>query len=345
MYNFSVKSADAQEKVQQCFNLALDLARLDYTLEDGVTVKDLETDLRQKIKDDILGGRTFYQAIRANEILIYEITEQIVNVAISENVFDSPFCDAFVDVKYRNLGDESAWYAEGGLLSTAKFSGNYWDTDRESLDIGEEIKLPKEWIKIHVYEEIERFYTGVAHLDKVMDKIYKSVNKALQDRIYAQFNNVTNAVPSDFTATCNDSDGVLAMADKVMAAGGYSNLIIAGTRIALNKLAGKIPTHMFANSQKEAKAMTGSVGNWEGFDLMLIPQTLQSGTFTPALDNTKIFILGGDTKPIKVDFYGDTRSKIKDEFENNDQTVDIQLQTLFGMGLVLPAYFAVITLQ
>ena len=31
---------------------------------------------------------------------------------------------------------------------------------------------------------------------------------------------------------------------------------------ALRKLAGVIPDKMFANSQKEAKAQTGSVGNW-----------------------------------------------------------------------------------
>lgn len=97
---------------------------------------------------------------------------------------------------------------------------------------------------------------------------------------------------------------------------------------------------MFANSQKEAKAQTGSIGDWEGNTLMIIPQTLKSGTFELALNDNQIFILGGDTKPIKLEYIGDTRSDLDTEGKkNNDMSVDFQIQTAMGMGLVLPNYF------
>ena len=329
--------------------LALDLGRGDFSRhidETKVTKKDLENHLRDLINNDLLGGKTLYQAVRRNKIEVYEIAEEIGNVTLRENVLNSPFVDAFVEVKDRGLGDTTEFYAEGGLLTVATISGNHWNTDRQSLDIGDVIKLPKEWIDIHVYEELERFLLGIVGFDKLMDKIYKSVNKYIQDRIYAQFNTVANVVPSEFTATGNTEEAVGDLVDVIQAAGGYSSMTIAGTKGALRKLAGIIPDKMFADSQKEAKAKTGSIGEWEGNTLMVIPQTLKSGTFTKALDDTKLFILGADTKPIKLEIFGDTRTKSNTDGQaNNDQTIDAHIQIKIGLGLVLGNAFGVFTFQ
>ena len=327
----------------EIFELAMDLGRGDFArhIDDTkVSKKDLEDHLRGLIKDEMLGGKTLYQAVRRNKVELYEIVEEIVNVTLRENVLNSPFIDAFVEVKDRGLGDTTEFYTEGGLLSVAVFAGNHWDTDRQALDLGDVVTLPKEWIFIHVYEELERFLLGIVGIDKMMDKVYKSINKYLQDRIYAQFNNVANAVPSDFTASGNTEAALGALVDKVQAAGGYASMTIAGTKGALRKLATAVPDKMFANSQKEAKAQTGSIGEWEGNTLMIIPQTLQSGTFTLALSDSDVFILGGDTKPIKLEIYGDTRTKSNTDGQaNNDMTIDAQIQTKIGLGMIVSPYF------
>lgn len=334
---------------QKVFNLALDLARNDYeshteTGEGKVTKKDLENYLRKKINDDILKGRTLFQAFRKNSLVIFEIVEEIVNVAISENVLSSPFIDSFVEVKNRDLGDTTAFYSEGGLLTVASFAGNHWDTNREAVDVGEEFTLPKEWIYCHVYEELERFLMGITPLEKLIDKVYKSINKYIQDRLYAQFQNVATAIPTEFSAQGNSEAAIGTLVDKVQAAGGYNEITIAGTKGALRKLTGVVPDKVFADSQKEANAMTGSPGVWEGNKLMVIPQTLKSGTFELALDDTKLFILGADCKPIKLEYMGDVRSDIDTEGKkNNDMTVDFQVQVAMGMGLVLPPYAGVFT--
>lgn len=329
------------------YDLVLDLSRGDFSLhvdKEKVGRKDLEDYLRDKINNDILKGATLYQAYRRNNIVMFEIMEEIVNVTISEDVFNSPFVEAFVEIKNRALGDNTAFYSEGGLLSVASFAGNHWDTNRQSIDLGEEFTLPKEWIYIHVYEELERFLLKISTLEKLIDKIYKSVNKFIQDRIYAQFQNVAQAVPAEFTASGNSEEAVGKLCDLVQAAGGYDSLTIAGTKGALRKLAGIIPDKMFASSQKEAKANTGSIGDWEGNKLMIIPQTLKSGTFELALNDSMLFIMGGDVKPIKLEFIGDTRSDMDTTGKkNNDMSVDIQVQTLIGMGLLLPPYFGVFT--
>lgn len=340
------KTNFSQEELK-VYDLTLDLARGDFSLHvdaDKVGRKELETYLRDTINKDILKGATLFQAYRRNNIVLFEIMEEITNVTIGENVIDSPFVDAFVEFKNRALGDNTAFYSEGGLLSVASFAGNHWDTNRQAIDLGEEITLPKEWIYIHLYEDLERFLLGIITLEKILDKIYKSVNKYIQDRLYAQFQTVATSVPAEFSKQGNSEEAIGELADLVQAAGGYASLTFAGTKSALRKLAGVIPDKMFANSQKEAKAATGSIGEWEGNSLMVIPQTLKSGTFELALNDNMIFILGGDVKPIKLEFIGDTRSDMDTTGKkNNDMSVDIQIQTLMGMGLSLPPYFGLFT--
>lgn len=332
---------DFSKEEQNVYNLALDLARNEFSLGGEVSKRDLEESLRNTINNDILQGKTLYQAYRRNKTVLFEIIEEIVTTTIGENVLDSPFIDAFVEVKNRALGDNTAFYSEGGMLSVASFAGNHWDTNRQSIDLGEEFTLPKEWYYIHVYDELERFLLGVASLDKLVDKVYKAINKYIQDRIYAQFQNVANSVPAEFTKNGNTEEALGDLCDLVQAAGGYSSLTIAGTKAALRKVAEIVPENMFANSQKESKAASGSIGEWDGNKLMVIPQTLKTGTFDLALSKNQLFVMGADVKPIKLEIIGDTRTVEYDSQQTNDMTQGLQIQTQIGMGMLLPPYFGV----
>lgn len=335
--NFSVEEA-------KVLDLVNDLSRGDFSLhvdKDKCSRADLEQHLRDKINNEILNGATLYQAFRRNNIVLFEIIEEIVNLTISNDFADIPFIDAFVEFKNRALGDKTAWYSEGkSYVTVASFAGNHWDTNREALDAGAEYTLNKEWVYIHVYDEFERFLLGIASLERLTDVIYKSFNKYIKERTYVMFQSVMNVVPTEFTVNGNSEEAVGNLCDLVQAAGGYSSLTIAGTNGALRKLAGIIPNNYFAESQREAKARTGNIGEWEGKRLMVIPQVIKEGTFELALDNDTLFIMGGDVKPIKVEFIGDTRTQnVTDNRVNNDMTYDLQVQTLFGMGFELPQAF------
>lgn len=326
------------------FDLANDLARGDFSLhvdKEKVSRADLENYLRETINNDILKGATLYQAYRRNNITLFEIVEEIVNLTISNDFADIPFIDNFVEFKNRALGDKTAWYSEGkSYVTVASFAGNHWDTNREALDGGEEYTLEKEWVYIHVYDELERFLLGIASLERLTDVIYKSFNKYIKERTYVMFQSIMSVVPAEFSSNGNSEDAVGALCDLVQAAGGYSNLTIAGTKGALRKLGNIVPDKYFADSQREAKANTGTIGEWEGNRLMVIPQVIKEGTFKLALDNDVLFIMGGDVKPIKVEFIGDTRTQeVRDGRINNDMTLELQVQTCFGMGMELPQSF------
>ena len=326
------------------FDLANDLARGDFSLhvdKDKVSRADLEQYLRDTINNDILKGATLYQAYRRNNITLFEIVEEIVNLTISNDFADIPFIDNFVEFKNRALGDKTAWYSEGkSYVTVASFAGNHWDTNREALDGGEEYTLEKEWVYIHVYDELERFLLGIASLERLTDVIYKSFNKYIKERTYVMFQSIMSVVPAEFSVKGNSEEAVGGLCDLVQAAGGYSNLTIAGTKGALRKLGAIVPDKYFADSQREAKASTGTIGEWEGNRLMVIPQVIKEGTFELALDNNVLFVMGGDVKPIKVEFIGDTRTQeVRDGRINNDMSLELQVQTCFGMGMELPQSF------
>lgn len=337
-----MRKTNFSEENQKIYNLMLDLTKCQYSAhidKEGVTREDLEKHLRDTINADLLGGATLYQAYRRNKNMIFEMLEEIVNIAIGDEVLNNAFVDAFVEIKRRDLGDTTAWYSEGTqYLTVAEFAGNHWDTNRQALDLGEEFTVPKKWVYIHVYEEFERFLLGITTWQKMIDAVYRSFNKYLKDEIYVTFSALQNAVPAELVKNGNSEEAVGQLADIVRAAGGYSSLTIAGTRGALRKLKAIIPEKTFADSQKEANASTGNIGYWEGNKIMVIEQSLVPGTMTLALDDNTLYILGGDTKPIKLEYFGDSRT-LEDQTGkvNNDMSVELQIQTKLGLAVVSPA--------
>ena len=330
------------------FDLANDLARGDFSIhvdKEKVSRADLENYLRDTINKDILKGATLYQAYRRNNIVLFEIIEEVVNLTISNDLIEIPFIDNFVEFKNRAFGDKTAWYSEGKTyLSVASFAGNHWDTNRENLDAGEEFTLPKEWCYIHIYDELERFLLNLASFERFTDVIYRSFNKYIKERIYMQFQTVMNVVPKEFSANGNSEEAVGNLCDLVQTAGGYSSITIAGTKGALRKLTDMIPDKYFADSQREAKANSGVIGEWEGNRLMVIPQVLKPNTLELALNDDVLFIMGGDVKPIKFEFIGDTRTQeVRDGRINNDMSMELQVQTCFGIGMMLPEVFGKFT--
>lgn len=339
-FDFSVEE-------QKAFSLIKDLTSGNYSLEGGLTRDDLEQHLRDTINDNIFQcGLKPRQALRRNKNLVYEVLEETIDIVVGENVLKSAFIEQFVEVKNRALGDRTDWVTEGdSLLSVASFAGNHWDTDRQLFDSGEKFTLPSEWAFIHVYMEFERFLLGIDSFEKLTKAITKSFESWINERIFAQFHNIASAVPSEFVYSGNDEEAILDLCEKLEVFGGYNNMTICGTQGALRKLGNILPIELLPETLKEQRALTGAYGVWNGYTLMRIPQVKKNDAFELALDNNKLFILGTDTKPIKLEYIGDSRTKmIDDEHVNNDLTLDVQVQTKFALGTLLPAYFGVVDL-
>lgn len=333
------------------FNCAIDLIRGEVNGGGKITKSDIENQLRDMFGVQLEGleGRARKKAVRraieSHKSECFAIVEEIVNTTLGEDVFKNPFVDEFVEVKNLALGDTNEFYSEGGLLNVSKFAGNHWDTNRQSIDLGTSYSVPTEWIFIHVYDEWERFLLGITTLDKLYDKIAKSLDKYINSQIFATFSNLSNAVPSDFVDNGNTEAALGELADKVATETGSDSLIIAGTQGALRKLASIVDVKYFSDIQKNGITEKGIIPYWEGNRIMKIPQTFKSGTYEFALDDTQLIIMGakdGSVKPIKLVIEGDSRSlKNPDDKVNQDQTIGEQIQTKLGVALAFDDVFGI----
>lgn len=329
------------------FSLMRDLTAGNCSLEGGLTVSDMEEHLRSSLKECLFTeGLKPHQALRRNKNAVYEIIEEMIDIVVAEDVLKSAFIDQFVEVKNRVFGDRTDWVTEGdSLLTVASFAGNHWDTDRQYFDSGEKFTLGSEWAYVHVYMEFERFMLGIDSWEKLTTAVTKSFAQFINERIFAQFHGIASAVPSEFSYQGNEEDAILELCEKLQVFGGYNNLTICGTQAALRKLGNILPIELLPEALKEQRALTGAYGVWNGYTLMRIPQVKKNDAFELALDNDKLFIVGTDSKPIKLEYIGDSRTKmIDDEHVNNDLTLEFQVQTKFAIGTLLPEYFGMVTL-
>ena len=92
-----------------------------------------------------------------------------------------------------------------------------------------------------------------------------------------------------------------------------------------------------SEKQKEELATKGLLLNFTGLGVtgIEIPQAFIRGTYDFKVDNNSIFILPNNEKFIKLFFEGDTRARELGEKDNEDQTIDTQVQTKLGVGIVV----------
>lgn len=125
------------------------------------------------------------------------------------------------------------------------------------------------------------------------------------------------------------------------------NVVLAGTKTALANIAEGIDANWISQSQKEEMATTGALLNLTGLGVTAIeiPQTFIRGTYDFKVDNKSIYVLPDLEKPIKLYFEGDTRARDLSEQQTHDQTVDSQVQTKLGHGVVLSSLFGKYTIE
>lgn len=338
------------ENQKTAFQIMRDLANPHFSYNVGgeaVTKAQLENTLRDTINNKMLEGKSFRKVLRnpvvANQV--FELIEELVDITVVEEIMACPFMEQFAEIRNLALGDKNEFYSEGGVVYAAEFSGNRWDTDRQQLDLGSKFSLKTHWIYVHVYDEFERFLLGYASMERLIDKMYKAINRYMKEHIYATFESAGTAVPAHLTASGNSQEQLITLMEQVSALSDTDTVRLAGTRLALAKLGAVLEDKYFADSQREALAATGSIANWMGAELVVIPQVLKAGSVSElALNNETIFVIAGDSKPIKVVYEGDTYTKmVTDNQVNNDMTFEAQIQTKVGFGLVLSEAFGKFT--
>ena len=298
---------------------------------------------------EILGDdKLTWQGWRNHKNEIFTVIENVLTTNLPKAWENSPFYDQFVEVKNGALGDTNEYVIDqDGILIASRFSGNHWDVDRQKLQGKRSFSVPTEWIYIHVYDELERFLNGATSLPEMMTKLQNGFQNEIDARIYTSFNGIGTYLPEAFKETgAYVRETMMDLIQRVQIAS-QSNVILAGTKTALAAIAEGIDSKWISNAQQEEMATKGALLNLTGLGVtaMEIPQVFVRGTYDFKIDNTSIYVLPNNTRPIKLFYEGNTRALDYNENQTHDQTVGTIAETKLGTAVIMPSLFGKYTVE
>jgi hypothetical protein len=289
-------------------------------------------------------GKFNYRKLMKALPQVFEILEEVLNVTIPSAWATSPFYKEYVETKNLALGDQNKFLVkDASWLSVNKFSGNTWDTDRERLISGKEFSIPTEWFYVRAFDDIERFITGAITIEELVRQIQEAFDRQTDTQIASAFNGANTKLPSDFNITGALTKEEVINLTQLVKKAALRNIKIAGTSLALSKLQELAPME-YSEAMKNEIYTTGRLGRWMGIPTIEIPQAFEAGTYNWEVDDGVLFVLPDGIKPIKAVFEGDTRSQELDYQDTHDQTVDYQIQTKMGFGVVFDTLFGKYTI-
>lgn len=291
------------------------------------------------------------QAFRAHKNEIYALIEEVLvdKMVSGWNDTNSRFME-YVETKNLAEDDENEFYvADNSLLQVSKFAGNHHDIVRQALRSGTSYRVQTSWYVIKVYAEYELFMLGRVDWTGMVDRIYRSIDDYRYSALYTAFMSMDQSLPSDMIleTPLSDStkDAVIEQIEAVKAATGRDVLLV-GTRTAIQKLQNTINYNMFSNDMKNERHQNGILGMWEGYNCLALSRVNKQGTrdsVFSADDNKKIFILpvDADFKPIKVVMAGDVQysERDMDGMDFMDQTIEADVKYQEGIAVIINQIF------
>lgn len=289
-----------------------------------------------------------WQAWRNHKNEIFTVIENVLTTNLPNAWENSPFYNQFVETKNGAIGDKNEYVIDqAGILVASRFSGNHWDTERQTLQGKRSFSVPTEWIYIRVYDDFEKFLNGTITLPEMMQKMQAGFQREIDARIFGAFNGIGTYLPEAFKETgAYVKETMLDIISRVQIAS-QKNVVLAGTKTALAAIAEGIDANWISQSQKEEMATTGALLNLTGLGVTAIeiPQTFIRGTYDFKQDNKSIYILPDMERPIKLFFEGETRARDLDESTTHDQTIDSQVQTKLGHAVIISSLFGKYTIE
>lgn len=211
------------------------------------------------------------RAIKAHQAELFAISEEIIPNLLVSGWQGNEFFNEYVEMRNLDLGDTNDFYIEdNSIMTVGKVSGNHWDLKRQRLSAGTHQSIATSWYGMAVYAEYERLLTGVEEWSTFVNKVTEAFNRYINEMLYralldaaaglgAQWQK-TSALNSTTKATLRQ----LCM-DVAMATG--SEVVIMGTRTALQSVFDLTNVDWASNDMKNQMHTTGRFGFWEGIRL------------------------------------------------------------------------------
>ena len=252
---------------------------------------------------------------------------------------------ALGDINYFTVNNDNA------ILQVSKWAKGHHDIVRQKVMPGKGFSIDVSSYVIKTYANFDEFMLGKVDFAALIDLMYRSIEKYRFSALYTAFMTLDSYLPADMKSsiaiTEATKDSIIDKIEAVKATTG-KEVILVGTRIAMQKLQNTVSYQMWSNDMKQERHEKGLLGMWEGYDCLALSRVNAEGTrdsiFTPE-DNKKIFIIpvDPDFKPIKRVNAGDV-----EYFERGmdgsmqDRTMEAEIWYDEGIGIVIDELFGVI---
>lgn len=287
--------------------------------------------LDNTLRDELNVYAGSYPLYRENKNLIFSLIEETMDDILPKKVQDS--YGQFAEVKTFKQGDKPIFRRKYNAKMRAKqfitrvgLAGIY---EVFKLGGGESFEVPTSAVGGAAQIGLEEFLDGMVNFAEVTqivmegidEIIYREAAKALQDSI--------NQLPAANRTSSAGFDEE-AFDQLINIASAYGEPTIYCTYEFAVKM---VPSDAwrYTEAMKNELWTTGRLASYKGHRVIILPQTFMDETnTTKVIDPGYCWIIpsGGDTKPVKIAFEGQT---IVDEYTNKDRSREIQVYKKVGV--------------
>lgn len=330
--------------------------------EVGISHREAEEKIRTLFREvvgnpDINDRKAVRRALRDHNKDINDILEDVIDSTVETGLQASEWFNTLVDSRSIGLADEKRFYVpRDAYLSVARVGSAHHDHALQHIGGGTYITVATQRYSVAVGLEYWRYIVGQSDLSELVSKIDEAYVRRIQEEVFGELSKAATNLPvksTKFVSSGALNETSKPAFDEMISFVSYANngadVTIAGTEIGLAKLLALPNANYIADSQKEAVASTGLLGQYNGHKFMKIQNRFTDKTFTKTVfdDNTLMILpnIGEEGKFIKFVDAGDT--EIVEKTNTGDYSNDIvtnEVQRNFGVASVISRQFGIWTL-
>lgn len=323
-------------------------------VQGNFSMRDSLETLRKALVD-LNGGSTklSYKKIRDGECAgLFSVVEEILQKTIVEGFQDNDFLfQTLIDFKSVALGDENDFYIPDNdiLYVVSDVSRGNQALRRQRIESGTHIQVPTTLKGIKIYEELDRVLSGRVDFNELIDKVARSFKQQIYVDAMTAFQAMAETDSIYFpTAGSFNENTLVEIINHVEAATGKKAYIF-GTQQALRKINLTVLQDAANNSNIAEQARNdvytmGYMGKFNGTDCIKLNQVHTPGTNAFALDNDKLYIIAGDSKPIKVVNEGEATIYLGNPYHNADLSQEFLYTDSYGVAVAMSEKMGIYTM-
>lgn len=282
----------------------------------------------------------------------FRVIEDTVDNVVDTGIQASEWFNDLVESKTLNYFDRQDFYIDtDSILAVAKAGVSHHTHPLQRLGKGRTISLTPDLYVVKVGADINRFFVGQEDWAKLVNAIAIAFMKKIQGEVYSAVDTAATLLPVGGTGFVNH--GTLSAATKtafdtiianVSDANNGAEVVIMGTKTALQKLNDLGDVNWISNLAKDAVYNTGKMGLYEGNKLVEIPNRFEDRTFTNKVFSDKklliIPIIGNSGKFVKLIDEGTVEFVHTEPDEKySSDLMSYEVQRRFGVGVVIGHQF------